>query len=70
MIFIEEKNEKIWKKIDLVVTKIDTIVNVVTKPKIEESEQKHEKINEMEMEVENDEEHKGIKNVNKECGDT
>ena len=45
--FIGEKSEKIWKKIDLVVTKIDIMADVVTNPRDEESKQNHEKINEV-----------------------
>ena len=53
--FIGEKSEKIWKKIDLVATEIDIVEDVVTNSRDEESKQNHEKINKAKEEVENEE---------------
>lgn len=39
VILIEDQNEKIWKKIDSVVAKIDNVADVITKPRDEESKQ-------------------------------
>ena len=61
VIWIEEKTRKFGRKlIDLVVIKIDIMVDVLIKWIDEKSKKNHEKINKVEEEVDKDEEHKGI----------